>query len=162
MGAVTFAGGLAVAAIVVTLGPRILRDHGFYVFPVSVLTGARVVAGTAALLAAAAVLALAVGALLRRSAAAVAAVILLIVLPYLITVTAPVLPAGPADWLLRITPAAAFSVQQVMPRYAQVSNVYTPAQGFFPLAPWAGLAVLCGWAALALGLATLALRRADA
>ena len=70
--------------------------------------------------------------------------------------------AGPADWLLRITPAAAFSVQQAMPRYAQVSNVYTPAQGFFPLTPWAGLAVLYGWAALALGLAVLALRRADA
>ena len=70
--------------------------------------------------------------------------------------------AGLADWVLRITPAAAISVQQVMPQYAQVSNVYTPAQGFFPLAPWAGLAVLCAWAALALGLAVLRLRRADA
>jgi hypothetical protein len=40
--------------------------------------------------------------------------------------------------------------------------VYTPAQGFFPLAPWAGLAVLCGWAALALGLAAVRLRGQDA
>jgi ABC-type transport system involved in multi-copper enzyme maturation permease subunit len=160
--AVTFAGGLAAAAIVVTLGPRILRDNGVYVFPVSALTAARVVAGTAALLAAAAALALAAGALLRRSAAAVTAVIMVIVLPYLLTVVAPVLPPGPADWVLRITPAAAFSIQQVMPSYPQVSNVYTPAQGFFPLAPWAGLAVLCGWAALALGLAILLLRRRDA
>lgn len=162
IGAVTFAGGLAAAAVVVTLGPRILRDHGVYVFPVSMLTAARVVAGTAALLAAAAVLALAAGALLRRSAAAVTAVIVVIVLPYLLTVVAPVLPAGPADWVLRITPAAAFSIQQVIPSYAQVTNVYTPAQGFFPLAPWAGLAVLCGWAALALGLAAVRLRRQDA
>ncbi len=162
IGAVTFSGGLAVSAIVVTLGPRILRDHGVYVFPVSMLTAARVVAGTAVLLAAAAVLALAAGALLRRSAAAVTAVIVVIVLPYLLTVVAPVLPAGPADWVLRLTPAAAFSIQQVIPSYAQVSNVYTPAQGFFPLAPWAGLAVLCGWAALALGLAAVRLRRQDA
>ena len=162
IGAVTFAGGLAAAAIVVTLGPRILRDHGVYVFPVSMLTAVRVVAGTAVLLAAAAVLAVAAGALLRRSAAAVTAVIVVIVLPYLLTVVAPVLPAGPADWVLRITPAAAFSVQQVIPSYAQVTNVYTPAQGFFPLAPWAGLAVLCGWAALALGLAAVRLRRHDA
>jgi ABC-type transport system involved in multi-copper enzyme maturation permease subunit len=162
IGAVTFAGGLAAAAIVVTLGPRILRDHGVYVFPVSMLTAARVVAGTAALLAAAAVLALAAGALLRRSAAAVTAVIVVIVLPYLLTVVAPVLPAGPADWVLRITPAAAFSVQQVIPSYSQVTNVYTPSQGFFPLAPWAGLAVLCGWAALALGLAAVRFRRHDA
>jgi ABC-type transport system involved in multi-copper enzyme maturation permease subunit len=162
IGAVTFAGGLAAAAIVVTLGPRILRDHGVYVFPVSMLTAARVVAGTAALLAAAAILALAAGALLRRSAAAVTAVIVVIVLPYLLTVVAPVLPAGPADWVLRVTPAAAFSVQQVIPSYAQVTNVYTPSQGFFPLAPWAGLAVLCGWAALALGLAAVRLRRHDA
>lgn len=160
IGAVTFAGGLAAAAIVVTAGPRILRDSGVYVFPVSMLTGARVVIGTAALLAASSVLALAAGALLRRSAAAVTAVIMLIVLPYLLTVVAPVLPPGPADWVLRITPAAAFSIQQVMPSYAQVSNVYTPAQGFFPLAPWAGLAVLCAWAALAL--ASVRLRWQDA
>jgi ABC-2 family transporter protein len=162
IGLVTFAGGLAAAAIVVTLGPRILRDHGVYVFPVSVLTAVRVVAGTAALLAAAAVLAVAAGALLRRSAAAVTAVIVVIVLPYLLTVVAPVLPAGPADWVLRISPAAAFSVQQVIPSYAQVTNVYTPAQGFFPLAPWAGLAVLCGWAVLALALAAVRLRSRDA
>jgi ABC-type transport system involved in multi-copper enzyme maturation permease subunit len=147
---------------VVTLGPRILRDHGVYVFPVSMLTAVRVVAGTAALLAAAAALAVAAGALLRRSAAAVTAVIVVIVLPYLLTVVAPVLQAGPADWVLRISPAAAFSVQQVIPSYTQVTNVYTPEQGFFPLAPWAGLAVLCGWAALALALAAVRLRRRDA
>ena len=39
---------------------------------------------------------------------------------------------------------------------------YTPAFGFYPLAPWAGFAVLCGWTALALGLATYLLRRRDA
>jgi hypothetical protein len=37
-----------------------------------------------------------------------------------------------------------------------------PIGGFFPLAPWAGLAVLCGWAALALAAAAFLLRRRDA
>ena len=43
-----------------------------------------------------------------------------------------------------------------------VSASYTPANGYFPLAPWAGFAVLCGYAALALGLAVIRLRRRDA
>jgi hypothetical protein len=34
--------------------------------------------------------------------------------------------------------------------------------GYFPLAPWAGFGVLCLWAALALCLATVLLRRRDA
>ena len=44
----------------------------------------------------------------------------------------------------------------------QVDNVYTPANGYFPLAPWPGFAVLCGWTALALLGATLLIRRRDA
>jgi hypothetical protein len=73
-----------------------------------------------------------------------------------------VLPAAAGQWLLRITPAAAFAVQQSATQYAQVDNIYTPATGFFPLAPWAGFAVLCGWAALALGLAGYLFGRRDA
>ena len=75
---------------------------------------------------------------------------MVIVLPYLLGVVS-VLPAGAADWVLRITPAAAFAVQQAMPQYAQVTALYSPggAGGYFPLAPWAGFAVLCGWAAVA-------------
>jgi hypothetical protein len=75
---------------------------------------------------------------------------------------ASVLPAGPAQWLLRLSPAAAFAVQQSVQAYPQVDQAYTPAFGFFPLAPWAGFAVLCGWAAGALGVATYLLRRRDA
>ena len=40
-----------------------------------------------------------------------------------------------------------------MLQYTQVDNVYAPPTGYYPLAPWAGLAVLCAWTALALGLA---------
>jgi ABC-type transport system involved in multi-copper enzyme maturation permease subunit len=160
LGAVTYLAGLAAAAVVVTLGQRILRGNGVYVHPATTLTELRLVAGTAALLAVAAVLALAIGAVLRRSATAVAAVIVMIVLPYLLAVS--VLPAGAAQWLLRITPAAAFAIQQSTPQYPQVSNIYTPANGYFPLAPWTGFAVLCAWAAVALGLAVLLFRRRDA
>ena len=46
--------------------------------------------------------------------------------------------------------------------YPQVDNVYAPSAGYYPLAPWAGFAVLCGWAVLALALAAYALRRRDA
>jgi ABC-type transport system involved in multi-copper enzyme maturation permease subunit len=160
LGGVTFGAGLAAAAIVVTAGQRVLRASGVYVHPATALTELRVVVGSAALLAVAAVLALAVGSLLRRSAPAVATAIAGIVAPYLLAIT--VLPAGAAQWLLRVTPAAAFAIQQSTRQYFQVSNIYTPADGYYPLPPWAGLAVLCGWAGLALGLAVLLARRRDA
>ena len=160
--AVTFAAGLVSAGVVVTFGQRVLRDHGVYVWPVTALTDVRVIVGTAAVLAVAAVIALAIATVVRRSAVAVAAVIVVIVLPYLLTVTIPLLPTGPTDWLARVTPAAAFAVQQTLIQYSQVGNVYTPPAGYWPLAPWAGFAVLCAWAAVALALAAYLLNRRDA
>jgi ABC-type transport system involved in multi-copper enzyme maturation permease subunit len=159
--AVTFVTGLAAAIVSVTVGTRLASSEGMYVLPVSVLTQVRVVAGTAALLAVAAVLALSIGALLRRTAAAVATGIVVIVLPFILTVGS-LLPPGAADWLLRLTPAAAFAIQQSVPRYPQVTAMYAPGAGYYPLAPWAGFAVLGGYAALALVLAVVALRRRDA
>jgi ABC-type transport system involved in multi-copper enzyme maturation permease subunit len=162
IGSVTFVAGLAGGAAAVAFGERLLRSNGNYILPVGTLTEIRVVAGTAALLAVAAILALALGTLLRSSAGAVTAAVTAIVLPYLLANTLRVLPAGAADWLLRLTPAAAFAIQQTTPRYPQVSATYTPGTGYFPLAPWAGFAVLCAYAALALGLAAILLRRKDA
>jgi ABC-type transport system involved in multi-copper enzyme maturation permease subunit len=161
IGLVTFVTGLAAAAVAVPLGEGILRANGNYIFPVTALTELRVVVGTGALLAVAAVLAVAVGTMLRRSAAAVAAIIVAIVLPYLLATASP-LPVGVSDWLLRLTPAAAFAVQQSNTQYPQVISNYTPLNGYYPLSPWAGLTVLCAYAALALGLATFLLRRRDA
>jgi hypothetical protein len=161
-GVVTFVAGLLSAAIAVVLGQRILRGNGVYVYPASALTQVRVIVGTAAVLAVAAVIALAVGTILRRGAGAVAVVVVVIVLPYMFTVAAPILPLGPTDWLLRLTPAAAFAVQQTLVQYPQVTNTYTAAYGYYPLPPLAGLAVLCAWAALTLGLAVFLLRRRDA
>jgi ABC-type transport system involved in multi-copper enzyme maturation permease subunit len=161
IGAVTFVTGLAATALAVPLGERILRANGNHIVPASTLTELRVMAGTAALLAVAAVLALAAGAMLRRSAAAVAAVLVAIVLPYVLAVAA-VLPAGVSAWLLRLTPAAAFAIQQTLPQYPQVAFAYTPVNGYYPLAPWAGFAVLCGYAALTLIVAVFLLRKKDA
>jgi ABC-type transport system involved in multi-copper enzyme maturation permease subunit len=161
IGSVAFVAGLVAAAAAVIFGAVLAQARNSYVYPVPWPTELRMIVGTAALIAVAAVLAVALGTVLRRSAAAVTLVIVVIVLPYILG-AASVLPVGAADWLLRITPAAAFAVQQASPQYQQVTAIYSPNTGFFPLAPWAGFAVLCGYAALALGLAVVLLRRRDA
>jgi ABC-type transport system involved in multi-copper enzyme maturation permease subunit len=158
IGAVAFVAGVVAAIVAIPLSTHVSRANGNIIYPASTLTEARLVAGTGALLAAAAILAMAVGAMLRRSAIAVTVVIVVIVLPYLLSVTN--LPGD--QWLLRLAPAAGFSVQQAIPNYPQVTSVCQPGMGCYPLAPWTGFAVLCVWAAAALGLALFLLRRRDA
>jgi ABC-type transport system involved in multi-copper enzyme maturation permease subunit len=162
VGAAAFVVGLPAAVASVLIEESRARARGIFVDPVPVLTEVRVLAGTALLLAVAAVLALALGAVLRRSAVTVTAVIAVIVLPYFFAVPLALLPASAAGWLLRITPAAGFAIQQPYPAYPQVASSYTPQNGYYPLAPWAGFAVLCAWTALVLGLAMYLLRRRDA
>ena len=159
--AVTFIAGAGAAAVAIPLGAHLLRANGNYVYPTSTLTELRVILGTGALLALTAVLALAVGTALRRSASAVTAVIMLIVLPYILAI-ASALPTDASNWLLRITPAAAFAVQQTLPQYHQVNYVYTPSAGFYPLAPGLGLAVLLAYTLAALLIARHLLRTRDA
>ncbi|MFZ0387851.1 MAG: ABC transporter permease subunit [Solirubrobacteraceae bacterium] len=158
---VTFVAGAAATAVSIPLGQHLLRSGGNYVYPTSTLTELRVILGIGVLLALAAVLALALGTALRRSAAAVTVAVGLIVVPYVLAF-ASALPAGVSDWLLRVTPAAAFAVEQTLPQYHQVNYLYAPAQGFYPLAPAAGLAVLCAYALLALGVAGYLLHGRDA
>jgi ABC-type transport system involved in multi-copper enzyme maturation permease subunit len=160
IGSVSFLAGLAGSTAALVVGEHLLRANGNFIMPVSTLTEIRVMVGTAALTAVTALLAVALGALLRSSAAAVTIAITVVVLPYVLLNT--VLPAGAADWVLRLTPAAGFAIQQSLPQYPQVAASYTPANGYFPLAPWAGFAVLCGYAAVALALAVIMLRRRDA
>ncbi len=161
VGGLTFVVGLVGAAVALPLSSTVMRDNGISLVQVSSATEARIVVGTAALLAVTAVLALAFGTILRRSVVAIATTLILTVLPYLFTVSG-VLPVAAATWVLRISPAAAFAVQQGLRAYPQVDQAYTPAFGFYPLAPWAGFAVLCAWTALALGIAGYLLRRRDA
>ncbi len=163
IGSAAFVTGLAAAAGTVIAATEMAHARGYAMFPVPWPVELRLIAGTAALVAVAAVLTLAVGTMVRRSAAAVMIVIVTILVPYFLTFTAAV-PAAIGEWLLGITPAAAFAVQQSTPQYQQVQAAYTGGlgNGFFPLAPWAGFAVLCGWAALALATAAYLLRRRDA
>jgi ABC-type transport system involved in multi-copper enzyme maturation permease subunit len=164
IGSMAFIAGLAGAAVAFAVSVRKLHALGWTppVWPAWSLTsqvGVRMVAGTAALLAVTALLALAAGTILRRSAGAITAVIGLVIFPL---VLALILPTAPAEWLLRYTPAAAFSLQTSTLRYPQVNTACIPYHGCYPLAPWTGFAVLCAWALLALGVAAYLLRRRDA
>jgi ABC-type transport system involved in multi-copper enzyme maturation permease subunit len=160
VGLVSFVLGLPAAALAVFVGSRISRSHGVYVLPVTWAIELQVIAGTAALLALGAVLAVGIGTILRRSVAAVTTVIVVFVLPYILGDTSAVSP-GVAEWIFRVTPVAGFAVQQSVPQYPQVVGQYGPPE-YFPLAPWAGLAVLCAYAALVLTVACVLLRRRDA
>ncbi|MBB5625918.1 ABC transporter permease subunit [Sphaerisporangium krabiense] len=162
LGAVTFVAGLVGAVVAVPLGERLARAHGVYLFPVTFAAHSRIAFGTAALLATAAILALAAGAVFRRGAAAVTGVVAVLVLPYLLVAQVPFLPADVSNRLARVTPAAAFAVQQTLVPYHQVTSIYTPYDGYYPLAPWAGYAVLAGYAVAGLVLAAVVLRRRDA
>lgn len=75
-------------------------------------------------------------------------------MPYLLAT------AGLAPWLLTITPAAGFAITQSVPTFAHVDVSPSPLGGYYPLPPWAGLAVTCGYAAIALG-AAIAVRRRE-
>jgi ABC-type transport system involved in multi-copper enzyme maturation permease subunit len=160
IGLLTFLLGSAAVAVAVIAGRHIAQAGGTYVLPVSGLTEARVILGTGAMLAVGAVLALSIGTVLRRGVATVGAVIVAIVLPYILGVSG-VLPATLAEWVLRVTPAAGFAIEQSVPQYQQVAGHYGPPD-YFPLAPWSGFAVLCVYATVALGLAAYLLRRRDA
>nr|WP_202887911.1 ABC transporter permease subunit [Kribbella solani] len=157
----TFVAALVGLAIGLPVWLRLVRKFGLYVFPATPGDQLRLVVGTAAVLALIAVFALGVGTILRRSATAVTTVVVVTVLPYLLAMT-PFLPASIALWLTRFTPAAAFAVQQTLTRYPQVDAVYTPANGYYPLSAWAGLAVLCAYTAVTLLVAAVLLNRRDA
>ncbi len=163
VGVVAFVAGLVGAAIALPIASHKLYANGWQppVWPELSLTsgiGLRVVLGTAAIAGVAAILGLAAGAIFRRSTGAIMATTGVIVVPVILGV---VLPLTPAVWLLRISPAAAFSLQGGVQRYAQVSNVCAPYHSCFPLSPWNGFAVLCAWAVVALAGAIYLLRRRD-
>ena len=101
----------------------------------------------------------------------------MIFVPYLLVLVPPPRPGpglarggfaqGGLSWSRGVAaadhPAPGFSVQQVFPKSSQVTGAsYTPNWGYYPLAPWAGLAVECAWAVVGLTLAFYLLRRRDA
>jgi ABC-type transport system involved in multi-copper enzyme maturation permease subunit len=161
IGAVAFVTGLAAAVVSIAVGVPREENQGTVLLTAPVLTEVRVIVGTAAMLALAAVIAVALGAILRRSAAAITIAVVIVVMPFLLSAL-NILPAGVGDWLLRLTPAAGLAIEQSIPRYPQVATVTSPIQGYYPLSPYAGFAVLCLWTAAALALALIVLRRRDA
>jgi hypothetical protein len=93
--------------------------------------------------------------MLRRGAVTVAAGTVLLVVP-------GVLGSQSGNWLMRFTPTAAFVIQATLPRYSLVTSAYTPPNGYFPIGPLVGLAVLAAYASAALGAAMWLVRRRDA
>jgi ABC-type transport system involved in multi-copper enzyme maturation permease subunit len=150
-----FVAGAIATAIAEVVTRRVLAANGSYLFPQSGPDLARVIIGTGLLLGLAAALTVALGTMLRRSAATVAAAIVLLVLP-------GILGSQSGNWLMRFTPTAAFAIQATLPRSNLVTTAYTPPNGYFPIGPWAGLAVLSAYTAVILGAATWLLRRRDA
>jgi ABC-type transport system involved in multi-copper enzyme maturation permease subunit len=162
IGAITFVAGLVTAGILLPVGISRLRSQGNWIPPISALTEARVIVGTALLLALFAVLALAIATMARRSVLAIAGVIVVIFVPFLLSQQPGLLSVDAQRWLLRVMPIAGYAVQQAYPAYHQVLAPYWPADGYYPLSPWAGLAVLAAWTAVALAGAAWLLRRRDA
>ncbi|MGW2523376.1 hypothetical protein ACWC09_41610 [Streptomyces sp. NPDC001617] len=161
---VTLVTGLVATAIGFTLAQSQLRSNGFRPpeFPdLSLLENPalRAVVGSAVLLSLVAVLALGIGAVLRNSAGTIATVVVLVVLPQILSFA---LPLPVAQWMLRVTPAAAFAIQQGVTYYPQVQHNCLPESGCYPLSPYNGLAVLVAYAAAALLLAAWTVRRRDA
>ncbi|MEW1845541.1 hypothetical protein AB0392_46985 [Nonomuraea angiospora] len=150
IGAVAFVTGLVTSGVVVPAGLAMLRANQNPIQPITLQTELRVIAGYAALTAAAAVLALGLAALVRRAVVAIGLAIALVVVPYLLA------SAGVAPWLLMITPAAGFAITQSVPTFAHVDVDPSLLAGYYPLPPWAGLALTCGYAAIALGAAIAA------
>jgi hypothetical protein len=153
-GSLAFAAGATATAMAEVITRHVLAANGSYLFPQSGPDLARVIIGTGLLLGLAAALAVALGTMVRRSAAAVAAGIVLLVLP-------GILGSQSGNWLMRFTPTAAFAIQATLPRSNLVTSAYTPPNGYFPISPWAGLAVLAAYTAAALGAATWLLRHRD-
>ena len=160
-GSLAFTAGAIATAIAEVITRHVLAANGIYLFPQSWPYLARVIIGTGLLLGFAAALVVALGTMLRRSAATVIAGFVLLVLPGILA-TATSLPAGVGSWLMRVTPTAAFAIQATLPRSSLVTAAYVPANGYFPINPWAGLSVLAAYAAVALAAARWLLRRRDA
>ncbi len=159
IGVVSFVAALVAIVVALPLSAHLLRAKGNYVFPVNGLTEMRIVVGAAALVALVAITALALGTILRSSAGAVSLGIVVLALPFIFI---SAVSGSAVEWLLKWTPAAALAVFEDLPRSAVVSYPYTVGKGYYPLAPWAGLAVLCAYAAVSLAIATVLLRRRDA
>jgi ABC-type transport system involved in multi-copper enzyme maturation permease subunit len=164
IGGVGLVVGAVASAAAIPLGEHVMSANGDYIFPADPLAVARVIAASGALVALSAIAVLGIGTILRRSAVTILVGVVVFVLPTFTGpgIIGPTSSGGAAAWLYRVTPAAGFSMLGLLPRSGLVSYPYTMSNGYYPLTPWAGLLVLCAYAAVALGAARFVLRRRDA
>ncbi|NUS87900.1 MAG: ABC transporter permease subunit [Streptomyces sp.] len=147
-----FAAGLAAGVTALLLTRPIQRRNGMGppLFPDPSLgdpTVLRAVVGTAATMALIALFSLGVGVLLRRTAGAV---ILLFAVFLVVPIVAQVSSIGVNTWVNRATPIAGLAVRQTIHQLGDA------------ISPLGGLAVLCGYTAVALGAAFWVQGRRDA
>ena len=151
LGGAAFSAGLAAAVASFLVSMRTLRTAerapGTPELSLANPTVLRALVGTAVLFALVAVFSLAVATIVRHTAVAIPLVILPLLIP---SIESGGLPLSVANWLVRLTPAAGLAVQQTITRYDTA------------IAPLVGLGVMAAYAAVALGVATLLLRRRDA
>ncbi|MGH9230489.1 MAG: ABC transporter permease subunit [Acidimicrobiales bacterium] len=151
LGGATFSAGLVASVIAFLVSEASLRNTsrtpGLPELSLANPTVLRAVVGTAVLIALVAVLSLAVATIVRHTALAIPLVILPLLAPSIVSTG---LPLSVANWITRLTPAAGFAVQQTITRYDTA------------IAPLVGLGVLAAYTAVALGVATMLLRRRDA
>ncbi|WP_026416002.1 ABC transporter permease subunit [Actinomadura oligospora] len=164
LGVTVFAVSAVALAVAFPMAESRIRSSGFKPpgFPSWSLSDPevlRAIIGSALLVALVAVLAMAFGAVFRHSAAAIAVVLVIVLVPQIL---APALPIGASRFLMSVTPAAGFAVQQSQPHYAFTADLCLPEDGCYPLSPWAGLAVPCLYVLVAMVLAWWLLRRRDA
>ncbi|WP_225846604.1 ABC transporter permease subunit [Streptomyces sp. HPF1205] len=147
-----FLAGLVADVTAFLVATPVQRGNGFAppLFPRRSATDPtvlRALVGGALFLALVALLALGVGAIVRRTAAAVIALFaLLVALPLVSAVTT----VGADTWVNRATPIAGAAIHHTQPLVEYV------------IGPWAGLAVLAGYTAAALGTAFWLQRGRDA
>ena len=157
MGGVTFVIGLAAALVSFFVTQPILRAHGFGppMFPTPSLAEPRVlraVIGAAVFLTLLSLLGVGAGAVTRRGAPAIAAVITLTLVPMFV---GSVVPAAAARTLMLVTPAGGFAMQRAKPATDWLVEPWAM------IGPWAGLAVLGTYAAVALLAGGWLMRRRD-
>ncbi|MFD8382584.1 ABC transporter permease subunit [Streptomyces sp. NPDC059679] len=147
-----FAAGLAATVTVLLLTRPIQSRNGMGppTFPDPSLTDPavlRAVVGTAAAMALVALFSLGVGVLVRRTAGAV---ILLFSVFLVLPIVARISSVGVNDGVNRATPIAGLAIRQTL---SLIDD---------SISPWGGLAVLCGYTAVALGAAFWVQGRRDA
>ena len=144
LGAAAFAVGTVASLVAFLAGQAIMGANGVSLTSPGAL---RSVIGVGLYLGLLGIFAVALGTIIRRSTGAIAALVgLILILPALLMT----LPASIQDTVVKFLPGNAGQA------------IFTTGQDTSTLAPWAGLVVFAAYAAAALALALILLRRRDA